>query len=101
IALNVGVLTVVALVVSLLLPKWYSAKAVLLPPAEEESAFSLSQLLPRGLGGLKLPGAPTLSDVFISVLKSRSVGDRLVTRFNLVHRDQPPEGEKARDELQS
>lgn len=101
IALNAGILTAVALVVSLLLPKWYSAKAVLLPPAEEESAFSLSQLLPRGLGGLKLPGAPTLSDVFISVLKSRSVGDRLVTRFDLVRRYHQRDSEKALQELQS
>jgi uncharacterized protein involved in exopolysaccharide biosynthesis len=101
IALNVGIVTLVALLVSLLLPKWYSAKAVLLPPTEEESSLSLSQLLPRGLGGIKLPGAPTLSDVFVAVLKSRSVGDRLVTRFDLVHRYRLPDAEKALKELDS
>ncbi len=101
IALNVGILTVVALLVSLVLPKWYSAKAVLLPPTEEESSLSLSQLLPRGLGGVKLPGAPTLSDVFVSVLKSRSVGDRLVARFDLVRRYKLPDTEKALKELNS
>src|SRR5262249_26280758 len=66
IAWNVILVTLVALGVSLILPKWYSAKAVLLPPTEEDSSFSLSQLLPRGLSGLKMPGAPTLSDVFVS-----------------------------------
>ena len=101
IVLNVSVVTLVALVVSLILPKWYSAKAVLLPPTEEESSFSLSQLLPRGLGGVKLPGAPTLSDVFVAVLKSRSVGDRLVSRFDLVRRYRQRDAEKALNELQS
>ena len=101
IALNVGIVTLIALAVSLVLPKWYSAKAVLLPPTEEESNLSLSQLIPRGLGGIKLPGAPTLSDVFISILKSRSVGDRLITRFELVHRYRLPDAEKALKELDS
>jgi len=100
IAVNVGIVTLVALLVSLILPKWYSAKAVLLPPTEEESNLSLSQLIPRGLGGIKLPGAPTLSDVFISVLKSRSVGDRLITRFDLVRRYRLPDSEKALKELE-
>ena len=100
-AVNVAIVTLVALLISLVLPKWYSAKAVLLPPSEEEQGLSFSQLLPRGLGGIKLPGAPTLADVFISVLKSRSVGDRLVARFDLVHRYKQRDGEKALRELQS
>ena len=101
IVLNVAIVTAVALIISLFLPKWYSAKAVLLPPTEEESSFGLSQLIPRGLGGIKLPGAPTLSDVFISILKSRSVGDRLISRFNLVHRYRMRDAENALKELQS
>ncbi len=101
IALNVGIVTLVALIVSLALPKWYSAKAVLLPPTEEDQGIGFSQLLPRGLGGIKLPGAPTLSDVCISVLKSRSVGDRLVTRFDLVRRYGQHDAEKALKELES
>lgn len=101
IVLNVLLVTSIALVVSLLLPKWYAAKAVLLPPTEEDSSLSLSQLLPRGLGGIKMPGAPTLSDVFVSVMKSRSVGDRLVTRFDLVRRYNQKDAEKALKELQT
>ena len=101
IAWNVIVVTLVALAISLVLPKWYSAKAVLLPPTEEDSSLSLSQLLPRGLGGFKMPGAPTLSDVFVSVLKSRSVGDRLIERFKLVNRYHQKDAEKALKELQT
>jgi uncharacterized protein involved in exopolysaccharide biosynthesis len=92
-------MTLLALVISLLLPRWYAARAVLLPPSEEEIGVNLSQLLPRGLGGLKLPGAPTLSDVFVSVLKSRSVGERLVERFGLVRRYHQKDSEMALREL--
>ena len=98
-ALNIGLVTVVALVGSFLLPKWYAAKTVLLPPTEEEPGMNFSQLLPRGFGGVKLPGAPTLADVFVAVLKSRSVGDRLVERFDLVHRYREKDTEKALREL--
>src|SRR5207253_4185529 len=62
---------------------------------------SLSQLIPRGLGGIKMPGASSLSDVFVSVLKRRSVGDRLVARFDLVHRYRLHDSETALKELQS
>jgi uncharacterized protein involved in exopolysaccharide biosynthesis len=96
---NTAVVTLLALVVSLVLPRWYAAKAVLLPPSEEEVGASLSQLLPRGIGGLKLPGAPTLADVFVSVLKSRSVGERLIERFELVRRYRVKDAEVALREL--
>ncbi len=101
IALNVGVVTLIALAASLVLPKWYSARAVLLPPVEEDTSLSFSQILPRGLGGIKLPGASTLSDVFVAVLKSRSVGDRIVARFDLIRRYQQRDAEKALRELRS
>ncbi len=98
-ALNIGIVTLLALVGSFLLPKWYAGKTVLLPPTEEEGGVGFSQLLPRGLGGIKIPGAPTLADVFVSVLKSRSVGDRIVERFDLVRRYHKKDAEKALREL--
>jgi uncharacterized protein involved in exopolysaccharide biosynthesis len=97
--LNTVLAALVAVVVSLLLPKWYTARAVLLPPAEEEMAGGLSQLLPRGFGAIKLPGAPTLSDLFVSVLKSRTVGEHLVGRFDLLRRYRQKDVERALREL--
>lgn len=99
--LNVAATTLLALVVSLLLPWWYTGRAVLLPPTEEDSASMLSQLMPRGLGSVRLPGAPTMADVFVAVLKSRSVADRLVARFDLVRRYHARDKEKAVKELSS
>lgn len=99
--LNVAITTLIALGVSLLLPKWYEARAVLLPPTEDESGSLLSQLMPRGLGGIRMPGAPTMADVFVAVLKSRSVADRIVERFDLVKRYKAGDAEKAVKELSS
>ena len=99
-ALNVAATTVAALVIALLLPKWYTGRTVLLPPTEDDMGSSIvSQLMPRGLGSLKMPGAPTLADVFVAVLKSRTVADRIVRRFDLVHRYGLPDAEKAVKEL--
>ena len=98
--LNVAITTVVALAISLTLPKWYSARAVLLPPTEDDSGSMLSQVMPRGLGAIRMPGAPTMADVMVAVLKSRSVADRIVERFDLVNRYKVRDAEKAVLELE-
>jgi tyrosine-protein kinase Etk/Wzc len=84
--LNVAGVTVAALLLSLILPKWYAARAVLLPPMEDDSGSLISQLMPRSLGAIRMPGAPTMADVYVAVLKSRTVADRIVARFHLVTR---------------
>ena len=98
--LNVAITTLVALGVSLVLPKWYTARAVLLPPTEDDVGSALSQLMPRGFAGIRIPGAPTLADVSVAVLKSRSVADRIVERFDLVKRYGARDGEKAAKDLE-
>jgi len=102
IALNIAATTLAALVIALLLPKWYTGRAVLLPPMEDDLGVSaISQLMPRGFGSFRIPGAPTLADVFVAVLKSRTVADRIVRRFDLVRRYNLPDAEKAVKELSS
>ncbi|HEX5032663.1 MAG TPA: GNVR domain-containing protein [Candidatus Eisenbacteria bacterium] len=100
-ALNVLATTLVALGISLILPKWYTGRAVLLPPAEDDASSALSMLMPKSLGSVRLPGAPTAADLFVAVLKSRSVADRLVSRFDLVQRYQAKDEERAVKELGS
>jgi hypothetical protein len=86
----------VALGVSLILPKWYSARAVLLPPTEDDIGSSMAQFMPRGLGGaFRLPGQTTLADVFVAELKSRTLADRIIQRFDLVKRYHVPDQDKA------
>ena len=76
---------VVAALVSFLLPKLYTATSTILPPQQSQSALTamLGQLSSvAGLNesdlGLKNPG-----DLFIAMLKSRTIEDRLIDRFDL------------------
>lgn len=85
------VTTVAAIVVSLILPKWYQAQALLLPPKDASSTIDqfskLSQVV-SVTGGLNLPVMVTPSDVYARILQSHSVTDRIVERFNLADRYQ-------------
>lgn len=78
----------VAAVISLLLPKRYTAMTVILPPQQAGSTGalmsqlgslgSLASLMGRDLG-IKNP-----NDMYVSMLKSETVEDAIVRRFNLV-----------------
>ena len=74
-----------AIVVSLLLPKMYTATTTILPP--EENPSTLTSILGQfgGLGGLagKDLGMKNPSDLFVVMLQSRSIADRLVDDFDL------------------
>jgi uncharacterized protein involved in exopolysaccharide biosynthesis len=80
---------IMAIVVSLLLPKWYTATVTLLPPQQNSSlSASLASQLGNlgGLGslaggglGLKNP-----NDMFVGMLKSRTVEDAMIQNFGLM-----------------
>src|SRR3954469_19436165 len=81
-----------ALIVSLLLPNRYTATTKILPPQQSQSASSmlLTQLAGGGMGplaalagsglGLKNP-----SDIYLGILKSRTIEDALIAKFDLRH----------------
>jgi len=82
----VFVAIVSSVIVSLLLPKMYTATARILPP--QESSSGLSGLLSGAGGGLAslaggLIGGKTTSDLYVGILKSRTVADALIEKFNL------------------
>lgn len=77
----------VAVVVSLLLPKRYESTIQLMPPDSNAGAGMLAALMGRagGVGALAgdLLGAQSSSAVTVAVLNSRSVQDRIIDRFDL------------------
>jgi tyrosine-protein kinase Etk/Wzc len=80
-----AVVAVLSLIISLILPNTYKASAKLLPPqqAQSSAAALLSQLggvasVAAGAAGIKNP-----NDIYIGMLKSRTVADRLVAQYNL------------------
>jgi len=95
------VAVILAVVVSLLLPKIFRAEARILPP-QQASGGAAAQLLSQ-LGGLGaspgLAGMKTPSDLYVGLLKSRTVLDRMVDRFNLLDVYKVKFREDARREL--
>jgi uncharacterized protein involved in exopolysaccharide biosynthesis len=75
----------IAIVVSLLLPNIYTGTAKVLPPQQSQStaAMLLGQL--GGLAGLAggSVGIKNPNDLYVGMLKSRTVADSIIVRFDL------------------
>jgi tyrosine-protein kinase Etk/Wzc len=92
-----------AVIVSLLLPKLYTANASLLPPQQNSSmGAALSAQLGNlsGIGALagSSLGLKNPNDQFVGMLKSRTVEDAMVQHFGLMqeyHEDYPSDARKA------
>lgn len=80
---------VIAIVVSLLLPSWYTAEVTLLPPQQNASLGSAiaSQLGNLGsmaaLAGGSSLGLKNPNDMYVAMLKGQTVEDAMVQRFHL------------------
>jgi|ERR1019366_710528 uncharacterized protein involved in exopolysaccharide biosynthesis len=74
-----------ALIVSLLLPKMYTATTTVLPPQQNQSTATamLGQL--GAIAGLRSAdlGLQNSDDLFVTMLHSRTIEDRLIDRFDL------------------
>jgi tyrosine-protein kinase Etk/Wzc len=79
-----GFALVASAIVSFALPDKYSATAKILPP-QKETGGGLSALLGQagGLAGLASGGLSGGSDLYLGILKSRSVGDAVIGRLEL------------------
>lgn len=78
---------VAALILGLLSPKIYEARATVLLPREGGGSGLLPALgaigLAQQISGVSLPSFTPNRDVFLGVLKSRTMASRLVERFSL------------------
>jgi capsule polysaccharide export protein KpsE/RkpR len=94
-----GIGFLLSIVIALLIPKQYESTARLMPPDQQESGVAMmaASLLGRGSGGetgtggggglgaigSTLLGLKTTGDLFVGVLKSRTVMDDVITKFDL------------------
>lgn len=92
---------IVALAAAFLMRPFFVSTAVIFPPQQATSAASmmLSQLgglsaAAGGLAGLKNP-----NEIYIGMLQSRSIGDRLITEFKLQERYDETTMDETRKEL--
>jgi tyrosine-protein kinase Etk/Wzc len=91
-----------AVVVSLLLPNIYTGTARILPPQQaQSSAAALLGQLAGGAGGgvASALGIKNPNDLYVGMLKSRSIADRMVARFDLLVRYEAEYLEAARRQL--
>lgn len=86
--INVFVVTLAAVVISFVLPKWYRATVVILPPEKSESLSELAvsvglQSLALGGSGFALPVMASPSDLLAAIAQSRTVAKRVADSLNL------------------
>lgn len=76
------------LFISFTLPNVYRSNTKLLPPQQNQSAASamLSQLGGLAGGASSALGIKNPNDLYVAILKSRTVSDKLIQRFNLKER---------------
>jgi uncharacterized protein involved in exopolysaccharide biosynthesis len=90
IGLIVGAAAITSVVVSLLLPKIYAATTSILPPQQESSmgmpGIAASQFA-GGIGGLAggFLGLKSPADLWVGILKSQTVRDGIISRFDLMN----------------
>lgn len=92
-----------SIIVSLVLPKKYEATVTLLPPPHQENS-SMNTTLAGGLSAFALLGGFTLenpNDRYVGMLKSHSVEDAIVQRFQLMREYRSRTLSAARDTLEN
>jgi len=82
------IVCVVTTVVLLLLPNWYTATTSILPAERESSFMGLASSILQGVGlmggqEMVLPAFATPSHVYASILKSRTVVEAVVRKYDL------------------
>jgi len=89
--------------ISLFLPDIFRANAKILPPQQNQSATSaiLSQLGGFAGGATSALGLKNSNDIFVGFLKSRTVADNLIKRFNLKEHYNLESLEKTRQKLET
>jgi tyrosine-protein kinase Etk/Wzc len=90
IIINVLAVTLLAVIISLVLPKWYRATASVLPPKEPDMFGSLgaaSSVLKGLSGGRGLKGLGQTQGAYnyFAILKSRTAMEAVVQRFDLIN----------------
>ena len=77
--------TLLATIIVFVIPKMYTATATILPPQQNQSVLNtlIGQVGGAATLDLRDLGLKNPSDVFVAMLKSRTVEDSLVNRFDL------------------
>jgi len=101
IGIIVGVAFVGSIIYSLTLPKIYASTASIFPPQQESSMSGIASQLSGGLGSLAggFLGINTPVDQWLAILKSETIRDAVIQRFDLIKVFKAKSMEDARNTL--
>jgi len=85
IIINTSIFAVLSIIISLMLPNWYSSRASIISSGGGTSNF-LSMLSGIPMGDLGLSALSEDISNYIAILESRSVREKIVEEFDLVNR---------------
>ena len=81
-------ISIIAAIISLILPKWYKAAVVIMPPVREESRFGALEANLGAIGMGKIFGGSESHLRLLAILKSRSLLEAMNKKFNFQKRYQ-------------
>ena len=82
--LNFLIVAIISIIISLLLPKWYKASAIVLPPTEENLTSGFASLLNAlPLGGMGIGSGSGSQMTYMAILKSETLKRDVIKRFDL------------------
>jgi len=90
---NVVIFTVLATIISFILPNKYKATAQILPPTEEPDLLGFTSMITTGMASSGLSRlaragglfrSTTSSDLIGAILQSRTIGEQVVTECNIM-----------------
>ena len=82
--INLFLVGVVSIIISFMLPKWYKATAVVMPPTETQSAGGLSSLLNSlPMASFGLGGGSGSELTYMAILKSKTLARDVIDKYGL------------------
>ncbi len=101
ILLNLFVVMSAAAVFAFMMPEYYKATVILMPPRETKAGFGFAEQLASRVTTLRLGSQGSPSDLFIGIMKSQSLLAGIVDKFNLVSYFKAPNRDAAAEQLQA
>ena len=87
---NVVLTVFLVVILSFFLPRRYIAVTTLMPPQEDSKSPMAGMLSDVSLPGFSLPSSASSAEIMVELLKSRSVGERVLRRPFVVKNDTLP-----------
>ena len=96
--INTLLITVLSVIISLLLPNWYSSTAVIVTSGNSANNF-LSMVSGLPIGDFGMSSLNVDISTYIAILESRSVKENIIRKFDLINRYKDKDIEYARGTL--